>query len=321
MEQGKVSVIVPIYNVEKFLPACIQSLIDQTYKNLEILLVDDGSPDGSGAICDEFAAKDDRIVVIHKENGGASSARNAGLDAATGDYIAFVDGDDYIQPDMYEFLMDILLKYDADISRCGMVRITGDIREEWGIYTKEPVIRNTKESICDVGEAYGILPVSPCNKIFKKSVIENVRFDTRFVYAEDTLFNYYAACNAKSIVCWDKIMYNYVGNPDSVAHKKFNIGKLDEHRVTDIIMEEQKDNYGVYQYCLKGDIMKAFRTIKEIIIDDTGWEHFKPIRKRILKHKKEILNNSLYSKITKLKTVLLWISPPMYKLYVKKTRG
>lgn len=106
-----ISVIVPVYRVEPFLPRCLDSLRNQTYRNLEILLVDDGSPDNCGKICDEYAEKDHRFRVIHKENGGLSSARNAGLDAATGEFIGFVDSDDWIAPQMYETLLSALIKW------------------------------------------------------------------------------------------------------------------------------------------------------------------------------------------------------------------
>ena len=117
----KISIIVPVYKVEKYLDKCVRSIVEQTYKNLEIILVDDGSPDNCPAMCDEWARKDSRIAVIHKENGGVSSARNAGLAACTGDYVGFVDYDDWIEPDMYEYLLDISMKSNADVSRCAFV--------------------------------------------------------------------------------------------------------------------------------------------------------------------------------------------------------
>ena len=106
MKKEKISIIVPIYNVEKYLDRCIESIVGQTYKNLEIILIDDGSPDNCPQMCDEWAKKDDRIKVVHKENGGVSLARNKGMDIATGTYIGFVDSDDYIDKNMYEKLMD-----------------------------------------------------------------------------------------------------------------------------------------------------------------------------------------------------------------------
>ena len=116
--QPKISVIVPVYQVEETLDKCVESIIGQTYKNLEIILVDDGSPDNCPAICDSWAEKDSRIRVIHKENGGLCSARNAGMDIAAGDYLGFVDSDDCIEPDMYQLLVENAASTQADISRC-----------------------------------------------------------------------------------------------------------------------------------------------------------------------------------------------------------
>ena len=316
----KISVIVPVFNCSEYLSPCLDSIIKQTYKNLEIILVDDGSNDKSGEICDEYAEKDSRIRVIHKENGGVSSARNAGLDIASGDYIAFVDGDDILEEDFYEFLLKNLIEFNADISRCGIVRITGDIREPWSIY-KEPTVRNNTEGICDVGEANGILPVSPCNKIYKRSIVENLRFDTSFKYAEDTLYNYYAAKNARRTVCFDLTKYHYISNPDSASHRNFSEDRFSEHIVCDIIMNEEKNNPKTYPYCQKGDIMKAFRTIKEMTLSGNDFGKFGEIRKRIVKNRKIILKSGLYSRTAKLKTLLLWLAPNVYRLYVKKTRG
>ena len=120
MSKSLISVIVPVYKVENFLDRCVESIVGQTYENLEIILVDDGSPDNCPAMCDEWAEKDSRIRVIHKENGGLCSARNAGMDIAAGDYLGFVDSDDCIEPDMYQLLVENAVSTQADISRCGI---------------------------------------------------------------------------------------------------------------------------------------------------------------------------------------------------------
>ena len=117
----KISIIVPIYNVKKYIQQCVESLINQTYKNLEIILIDDGSTDGCGELCDEFGKKDQRIHVIHKQNGGLSDARNKGIDVASGDYIGFVDSDDWISHNMYEKMLSSLKSVNADIAVCGWV--------------------------------------------------------------------------------------------------------------------------------------------------------------------------------------------------------
>ena len=123
MNEEKISIIVPVYKVEDYLERCIDSIVNQTYKNLEILLVDDGSPDNCGKICDEYAAKDDRIIVIHKQNEGVARARNSALDVVTGDYISFIDSDDWVAEDAYEYYLDNIKKYKADcvVGRCQMV--------------------------------------------------------------------------------------------------------------------------------------------------------------------------------------------------------
>lgn len=126
MEEGKISVIVPIYKVENYLNRCVESIRKQTYRNLEIILVDDGSPDACGEMCDRYAQEDSRIRVIHKENGGLSDARNAGIEVATGEYIAFVDSDDWIDDKMYEVLYSTLLKYNADIAECSYRNLYAD---------------------------------------------------------------------------------------------------------------------------------------------------------------------------------------------------
>ena len=147
-----ISVIVPIYNTEKYLKKCLDSIINQTYKNLQIILIDDGSGDNSGEICDEYATKDSRIQVIHKQNAGVTAARNDGLDMATGDYIGFVDSDDWIEPNMYEEMMANLIKTGADFVH------TGFIKELHGLSKKdcrffECVIENPKNNI-DIWKAY-----------------------------------------------------------------------------------------------------------------------------------------------------------------------
>ena len=129
MNKEKITIVVPIYNAEKYLERCIKSILDQTYENLEIILVNDGSTDKSLEICEKFKAEDNRIIIINKENGGVSSARNKGIDAATGKFIIFIDADDYIEKEMFEVLEEDLFKNNVDISMCGFrtVYVNGNI--------------------------------------------------------------------------------------------------------------------------------------------------------------------------------------------------
>lgn len=318
MDKGfKISVIVPVYNVEKYLNATIESIVNQTYKNLELILIDDGSTDSSPKICDNWAEKDSRIKVIHKTNGGVSSARNAGLNIAAGDYIAFVDGDDYIDPNMYEIMLSHIIQYDADAASCGMVRENENAPdEEWGSADAEIEIVDNIELLKRVGQASGILPVSPCNKLFSKSAVGNVRFDTRFKYAEDVLFNYFVSKNINKMVSQNVARYHYVSNEDSVSHKKFNAQRFDEHRVMDIIINDARDNKEIIDYCIQGDVLKSFRTVKSMMASGNETDKFNDMRNRILSYKRTVFNNSNFSNATRFKVLFIWLLPGIYKKFI-----
>ena len=143
MEDYKVSVIVAAYNIQDYIVKCLESIENQTYKNLEVIIVDDGSSDNTGKLAEEFAENDNRFIIIHKENGGVSSARNRGIDIASGDFIGFVDGDDTIEVDMYEMLVNNAIKYDADISHCGY-KVIENNKEILFYDTKQIIIQDRK---------------------------------------------------------------------------------------------------------------------------------------------------------------------------------
>lgn len=192
-----ISVIVPVYNVQQYLEQCLNSIVAQTYSNLEILLVNDGSTDLSAKICDEFAVKDSRVKVIHQINGGVSSARNTGMDAATGDYITFVDSDDWLQKSMYQNMMDVACMKDrADIVMCDFINekenakenITSFIRK--GFYSRTDIVKELYTTLL-VTEDLGRLPiVSACICLFKKELLQQnkINFDVSLRYSEDYLF-------------------------------------------------------------------------------------------------------------------------------------
>lgn len=320
MKTPVISVVVPVYNAGKYFDNCISSIVNQTYKNLEIIIVDDGSTDDTPRACDEWAKKDSRIKVVHKENGGASSARNTGIDNATGDYIGFIDADDYIDADMYEAMLNDILENDADAARCGMVRNFEDGRiENWGgSENKKPYIVDKKKLLCDIGEGVGILPASPCNKLFKKSCIGNTRFDTKYKFAEDTLFNFMVAQSINTMVYHDVFRYHYIFNESSITNKGINENNFDEHRVMDAIMLIAQED--VFPHCVKGDVLKSLKTIRQMILANQYMDRFSAMRKRVLSHRREILKSSLYSKQTKLRVLLLWLSPLGYKFAIKHIR-
>lgn len=210
-----ISVIVPVYKVEKYLDRCIQSMTEQTYSNLEIILVVDGSPDTSSAICDAWAAKDSRIRVIHKENGGAGLARNDALDIAKGELIGFVDSDDYIAPDMYETLYG-LLRQGADISECGYVTTEDDhvAFDEVGdvtIYTAEQAMA------CNIQDT--VFRQLIWNKLYRREMVGDIRFPVGRKI-DDEFFTYKVLGNAKKLALTTKRCYAYRQQPYSVMHQK-----------------------------------------------------------------------------------------------------
>lgn len=240
----KISVIVPVYNVESYLPHCLNSILMQTYQNLEIILIDDGSEDKTGEICEEYSAKDNRIIVVHKENGGVSAARNAGLDIASGDYISFVDGDDWLEPNMYEVLHRNAVEYDTEISCCGISqhRLDGSVNSladnSVYLYTQQELIAGFF-SLPDIKETmYG-----PYNKIFKACLLENIRFDKRFAIGEDLLFVFECIEHARNVVVDNQPLYHYIKREGSATTSSFSPTKLHYIYVADLLCEKCKLKY------------------------------------------------------------------------------
>lgn len=203
-----ISVIIPVYNAEPFLPACLDSVLAQTYRELEIILVNDGSTDGSGAICDRYAAMDQRIRVVHQENGGVSRARNRGLELATCEAVSFIDSDDTMEPNMYELLAQLMQKHGTDISHCGYKHL---VRDEVRLVndTKEIRIQTREEALsCFVrGTMFG---GGLWNKLYRRELLEGLSFREDLKNNEDILFNFEAFRRAGRSVFADYPLYNYV---------------------------------------------------------------------------------------------------------------
>lgn len=208
-----ISIIVPVYNVEKYLARCLDSLISQTYKKLEIILVDDGSPDSSGAICDAYKEADCRIKVIHQANGGQSKARNEAMKIATGKYFCFVDSDDYVSPNYIERLYELLRCSNADMSMCGYTMFTGESAD--GAFDNPASVELTEYSgiklIEQMHTVYGELYVVMWGKLFKKSIVENITFPEGRI-CEDIAVLYRIYDRVNKAVCSNEIMYYYYRN-------------------------------------------------------------------------------------------------------------
>ncbi len=218
MNEGPLlSIVVPVYNVEQYLVKCLDSILSQTLTDFEVIAIDDGSPDNCGKILDEYAQKDTRIRVIHKENGGVSSARNTALDIAQGEYIGFVDSDDYIDPDMYEYLVDSIKKSGCDIVICGYHEVSNDEIKDIKICEREALI-TSREGILGLIEdkTYrGYL----WNRLYKRELFDGIRFPETVVM-EDLYVNHLLFEKVDKIHLLDKSLYYYIRREDSVTMKR-----------------------------------------------------------------------------------------------------
>ena len=218
-----ISVIVPVYKVEPYLDRCIRSIVDQTHRNLEIILVDDGSPDRCGEMCDAWAAKDSRIRVIHKENGGAGLARNVAMDMASGIFLSFIDSDDYIAPQMYEHLIG-LMGEDVDIAECELLETAGD---EAPLDTPA----GARVLTCTAGKAMAhhirdrIFRQTPPNKLYRRATVGDIRFPVGN-RIDDEFFTYRVIARCRRLAHSDRRMYAYRQQPGSVMHLSFALSRL-----------------------------------------------------------------------------------------------
>lgn len=226
MEKNLISIIVPIYNTEKYLRKCVNSIINQTYKDLEIILVDDGSSDTCPKICDEFAEIDNRIVVLHKKNEGVSAARNSGLDIAKGEYIGFVDSDDYIAPDMYEMLLTRILKENSDMACCNYLQVDENCKSfpNQQLPLKDECV-NALEAM-QYFIKYGGYYVVPVNKLCNKRIFQDLRFPVDRRYEDFSIINE-IIFQCKKVSHISNALYYYVRNNVSFTMDKFNIGRFD----------------------------------------------------------------------------------------------
>ncbi len=256
-----ISVIVPVFNIDKYISKCIESIMEQTYKNLQIILVDDGSTDTSGEICDRYAKKDIRIQVIHKKNGGLVSARNAGLEAAAGEYVGFVDGDDYIDIGFYEVLLEDMLKNDVDFVHMGYrtengnsSRACGNFETEKYQLTENSRLYFVEEGIFGKSGTFQITP-SIWSKLFKREFIQKcyARVPKELSYGEDMFCLSMCMLEGRSMYLHKTAMYHYVNRQGSLMNSAYvssviNISEL-YHALKNLFMEYNV--YGFLRPCLE----------------------------------------------------------------------
>ena len=225
-DKGLVTVIVPVFNVEEYLEKCIKSIICQTYSKLEIIIVDDGSTDNSPKICDKWSLVDKRIQVIHKENGGLSDARNTALKIAKGNYISFVDSDDWLDQYFVETLLKILIEENADIAECGVAYVDKSnqlIRERKCL--EEKVIKNKIDSLRSLIMENGLYQ-TVWNKLYKRRVIDSIYFE-KGKYNEDDFWTYQIFDRSDRVVAISSVLYFYVQRNSSIMGSGYQIKRLD----------------------------------------------------------------------------------------------
>mgnify|MGYP000365823139 FL=1 len=314
----KISVIVPVYNVEQYLERCVDSIISQTYTNLEIILVNDGSTDNSGKLCDELAKKDERIRVIHKENGGLSDARNRGIDEAESDLVGFIDSDDYIDSDMYEVLLKNLNNTDADLSMCALYDVYNNTPEAQ-VTNKETWKLSSEQAIKMVMEAK-ILSVTAVNKLYRKSLFTDLKFEVGKI-AEDAFIMIKLLDKCEKIVATNEKKYYYVHRENSITTQKFSTKFLNV-----IEAYEQNSNIISEKYPKLKDVAQTrmnwayFYVLDRLLLDDNYND--KELENKLISYlknyRKDILNDPLFTKGRKIGFIALLLSRNLYRKLIEK---
>lgn len=281
----------PAFKVEEFLPTCIKSILTQTYSNLEIILVDDGSPDQCGFFCDEFAKQDQRIHVIHQKNQGLSSARNSALDLATGEYICFVDGDDFLLPKHIENLFNSLIKYNAELSACAMVEFFPNGEIQILYLSKIECVLESQQSIQDLLYRCG-MGFSVCNKLFKHSLFDELRFPIGMLF-EDYAIIVPLFYRCQRLVWGTGISYYYRNRSGSITNSGYSEPMLDILHHTDnlsLFIEKHLPQSKLATECVSA---YACFTLLQRLVSSKGYckNTARMLASRIKKHRKSILLN------------------------------
>ena len=303
-----ISIIIPVYNVEKYLSNCIDSVINQTYTNIEILLINDGSTDNSQKICEEYTNIDKRIILINKENGGLSDARNMGIINANGKYITFIDSDDTVKENYIEYLYKLLLKYKTNMSIAAYSVISNKKIINIGQGYKEENF-NTKDCLdrllCEKG-----FTVSSCAKLYNKSLFNNIRYP-KGKLCEDNGTTYQLIMKCEKVAYGNDSIYNYYKRENSIMTSKFNMKKLDLIELSDKMCDDIEEKYSELKNSIdKKRITVRFSILRQILVgklDDERKIVVKEIKKYIKPRKWQILKNSKIDKRDKIALLSLLV--------------
>ena len=310
IENKKVSVIVPIYKVEQYIEKCVRSIMNQTYKNLEIILIDDGSPDHSGRICDELASLDNRIRVIHKENDGVSNARNTGISISKGDYIYFIDGDDYAELNAIETLVSYAEKEESDL-------VIADINivDEQGNYLGETNGENEDEyrvfTSVEAADYFMKLDWGPWNKLYKREVHQDVRFPSHKIH-EDEAIMFQLFANSHKIVYIHNKLYNYIKRGESTTTSSYSIRKMDWYDAWINNIEFVKEfSPKLVNKAIAKMLVTAIYNLDNLLLREN--DSFVKILKGLHKYYRRIIFNREITTAYKLRATLAVINVDLYK--------
>lgn len=309
---AKVSVIVPVYKVENYLKKCVNSLINQTLKDIEIILVDDGSPDSCGKICDEYAKNDSRVKVIHKQNEGLSEARNVGIMAAKSPYIGFVDSDDYVAEDMYEILYENLIKTHADVAICGL----------YDCYRtkKIPQFAGNEHLILDNEEALGLalegvkLTVNAVNKLYKKELFSEIKFP-KGKLSEDAFTIPLVLARARTVVFDSRPKYFYVHRGDSITTSDFKLQEFNIVEAYEQNLQLVKKRFPGLRRQAEFRLMWSYMFVfdKMLLSENfTDFESYKQVLAQLRRQTFSVLVNPIFSLKRKVVGLILLVSPRLY---------
>ena len=310
-----ISVIVPVYNIASDLRRSVDSILCQTMTDLEILLIDDGSTDSSGAICDEYAVKDARVRVIHKENGGLANVRNVGMREARGDYFTFVDGDDYIDPDMMERQYQLAREYQADVVCCSFEgqREPGPLAPPERREIRTITWREFAPGLLQGEQMYSAM----WNKLYRRELAEGLHNDEDICFTEDRLANCRGLRTVEKIVMDNAPRYHYMIRGDSLVQHSLSERQFTALEAARRVMELEKDEPEFLPYCRRQRDIILMSLITRIIKADAFWERYPELRAEIMKDYDAIMKSGLYTRKEKMTALLLKYCPWAYRAAVR----
>ncbi len=307
-----VSIIVPIYKTEKYLNKCIDSIVNQTYKHLEIILVDDGSPDHCPQMCDAWAKKDERIQVIHKKNGGLSSARNTAIDIISGEYVIFVDSDDWIDLDMVASMLEFAETNDADIVSGGFYFERTDGTSSVQTFSKRLYIDR------EIAQNLLLDSIRPevCSKLYRSELVKQFRFDETIKYAEDLPYNFYLMLQAKKLFSTGIPCYHYLQNSgNSITTPYITDARATSWKIFHDIFNKCQGNQDLKTAAIYRFTVYTFGVLNRVMsVKEFSKIYFDEISNELLKYKKAILTNELIDKKYKRALQLLGFNKKLYKM-------